>query len=95
MNAVLVPTYKHISTWFIDNHDNIAINQRVKNQATMKDGTVCRIYAIRGSVDVERLRGYEWEKIIFWYGSSSWRDNVSHLVMQTLSPLSRKHLEFK
>lgn len=95
MNAVLVPTHQHISAWFLDNRENISVQQRVRNQATMKDGSVCRVFAIRGSIDVERLRGYEWEKIIITYGDGSWRNNVERLVFQALPPHSRQTLEFK
>lgn len=95
MNAVLVPTHAHISAWFLDNRDNISVAQRVKNQATMKDGNVCRVFAIRGSIDIERLRGYEWEKIIITYGDDTWRSHVEASIRNYLPPHSRKELEFK
>lgn len=94
MIAVLLPTAANISAWVTDNRENIVVNQRVKNKFTLKDGKVYRLYAIRGTIDVERLRGVEWEKIIIQWGDHAWRSNVEHYVRTMLPPSGRSALEF-
>lgn len=94
MIAVLLPTAANISAWVTDNRENIVVNQRVKNQFTLKDGKVYRLFAVRGTIDIERLRGYEWEKIIIQWGDPRWRSNVEHYVRDLLPTHSRQELEF-
>lgn len=98
MNAVLVSRPAHVSAWQHDNRDNIATSHRVKNEFTMKDGTVNRLFVVRGSIDIERLRGYDWDKIVILYGNDTnngaWRDMCTLLVRQQL-PIDPSRLEYK
>lgn len=95
MIAVLVRTPHHISAWFLDNRAEIKIANRVKNQFTMNDGTIVRLFVVRGSVDIERLRGYDWQKIIIQYGKDNvpWQANVQTYVCQL--PIDPSRVEFK
>lgn len=94
MNAILVKCPAHISAWALDNQAEIQQSHRVKNQFTMKDGTVNRLFVVRGTIDIERLRGYEWNKIVILYGKDNpvWRDNCYMYVRQQL-PIDPKLVE--
>lgn len=95
MIAVLVPTHAHINAWQVDNRPAIVTSHRVRNEFTMKDGKKYRLFAIRGTIDIERLRGYDWEKIVITYGDSKpdWRDNCTLLVRRNL-PIDPATLEY-
>jgi len=96
MIAVLVAKPAHMWTWQMDNQADIVQAQRVRNQFTLKDGNTYRLFVVRGSIDIERLRGYEWDKIIIQYACDDlkWRAYVTLLIRQQL-PIDPKRLEYK
>jgi hypothetical protein len=96
MIAVLVPTHAHVNAWYTDNRADIVTAHRVKNEFNMKDGTTCRLIVVQGTIDIMRLQGYDWEKIVITYGDDKrdWRDNCTLRVRQNLN-IDPARLEYK
>ncbi len=95
MIAILVPTHAHINSWVVDNRPKIVTEHRVKNEFKMKNGTTCRVFAVQGTIDIERLRGYDWDKIVITYGEENipWQANCTLRVRKEIG-IDPKHLEY-